>query len=204
MTKVGEPTALISRADKPGLIYRPRLVRAAPTLFRLVGMRDNESVIPWGFWGGVFALAVGLGVIIYEGVSGLWAVWDLTWAIAAVVVGVITMRVGRRTSLEPEPCAEIDLDARTLRLTSSSEVALPEVSLDEVTEIVYGMTSYPVSSAANAVKIDAFSLLVRHGDNTLLPVVEASPDKDALYQVARFLSQVTRTPLTQVGLGVRR
>lgn len=203
MSGVGERTSLLKRADAPGLIYRPRVVRHSATLFQLVGMRDDEAIVPWGLWGGVFAAAVGVGLIIYEGVTGLWAFWDLTGAIAAIVIGLLLMRFGRRSSLEPEPCAEIDLEQRTLRLTSSAEVALPIVSLDDITEVVYGMTSFPVSSAENAIHVDAFSLLVRYGDNLLLPVIEVSPDKDELYMIARFISQVTRTPLTQVGAGVR-
>lgn len=197
-------TSLLERADRPGLIYRPRVVRPSPTLFRIVGDRDDEAVIPWGFWGGVFAIVVGASVIGYEGVTGLWAIWDLTGAIAAITIGLLLMRFGSRTSLREEPCAELDLAAGTLRLTSSSEsAALPEVGLSELNEIVYGMTTYPVSSSPGAVRVQAYSLLVRHQSDTLLPIVEASPDKEALFGLAQFLGRVMRLPITQVGLGVK-
>lgn len=207
MTRRADPhggTALLERADRPGLIYSPRVVRVSDSAFRIVGRRDDEKVVPWGFWGGVFALAVGAILLGYEGITGLWAIWDLAGAIAAIVLGLLLVRFAARTSLRDEPCAEVDLRAQTLRLTSSSEgVALPEVPLHELTEVVYGMTRYPVSSAPDAVRVEAFSLLVRHQSDTLLPIIEASPDKEDLFVLARFLSQATRLPIAHVGLGVR-
>lgn len=197
-------TALLERADKPGLIFRPMVQRAGAQRFIIAGKKDDDSVIPWGFWGGIFAVAVGAVVFAYEGVTGLWAIWDMLGALAAIAVGLLLMRFGSRSSLTDEPCAEVDLTARTLRLLSSTEeMALPQISLDDIDEIVFGMTRYPVSRERDAVKVEAYSLLVRHASDTLLPVVEVSPDKELLYGVARFLSRVTGLDITQVGRGIK-
>lgn len=197
-------TALIQRADQPGLIFKPRVTRSAESVFRIIGYRDNENVVPWGFWGGLLAVAVGAVVLAWEGLTGLWAFWDLIGALAAVAVGLLMMRFGARTSLTEEPCAEVNVQTRRLRLlTSGEEVALPDVSLDDLEEIVFGMTRYPVSRDRGAVKVEAFSLLVRHNSNTLIPIVEASPDKDELFGVARFLAGTTGLRVTQVGRGVK-
>lgn len=197
-------TALLERGDQPGLIYKPQLRRPRPTLFQIVGARDNDNIVPWGFWGGVLAMVVSVLIIGYEGVTGLWAIWDLAGGIALLTAGLLMMRFGARTSLTDEPCAEIDLAEGTLRLTSSTEaLALPEVRIADLTEVVYGVTTYPVSSAPGAVHVEAYTLLVRHSSDTLLPVIEASPDKDAMYGLAMFLSRVTRLPLTQVGRGIK-
>lgn len=196
-------TSLVERADRPGLIYKPRVLREQH-LFRIVGDRDDERIVPWGFWGGILALTVGILIIGYEGVTGLWEIWNLAGAIAAMTLGLLLTRFAAFTSLREEPCAELDLAAGTLRLTSSNDIALPEVAIADLTEIVYGMTTYPVSSAAGAVRVEAFSLLVRHQSDVLLPLIEASPDKDELYGLARFLSQAMRLPIAQVGLGVKQ
>lgn len=197
-------TALLERADQPGLIFRPTVARVGAERFIIAGQKDDASVIPWGFWGGMFAVAVGAVVFAYEGVTGLWAIWDMVGALAAIAFGLLLMKFGTRTSLTDEPCAELDLQSGRLRLLSSSEgIALPDVHLDELTEIVFGMTRYPVSRERGAVNVDAYSLLVRHASDTLIPVVEVSPDKDSLYGVARFLSRVTGLNVTQVGRGIK-
>jgi hypothetical protein len=197
-------TALLERADRPGLIYGPVVQQLAPDRFAVVGQKDDASVIPWGFWGGLVAVAAGAVVLAYQGLTGLWAFWNLVWALIPMAFGLILMRFGSRSSLRAEPCAEIDLRTGTLRLLSSTEnIALPEVRLDDLTEIVFGMTRYPVSHDRGAVDVDAYSLLVRHASDTLIPVVEVSPDKDSLFAIARFLSRVTGLQIMQVGRGVK-
>lgn len=197
-------TTLLERADRPGLIFTPRVDRLTPQTFRVVGYRDDERTIPWGFWGGVFAIVVGAAVLAYEGLTGLWAIWDLVGAIAAIAAGLLLMRFGTRSSLREEPCAEIDLHQGTIRLLSSTEgLALPEIRLADVTEVVFGMTRYPVSRGKGAVKVEAFSLLVRHSSDTLIPIVEVSPDKDHLFGVAKFVGSLVGRDVTQVGLGVK-
>lgn len=200
----GDQTVLFERSDRPGLIFKPRVEQPGPQIFRIVGRRDDPGTTPWGFWGGVLAVTVGLAVLAYEGVTGLWAIWDLVGSIAVIVVGLLLLRFGARTSLTDEPCAEVDLAERRIRLLSSTEsLPLPDLAIDDVVEVVFGMTRYPVSVGKDSPKVDAYSLLVRHHSDTLVPIVEVSPDKDELFGVARFIARVTGQPLTQVGIGVK-
>ncbi len=197
-------TSLYERSDRPGLIFKPRVDQVGPRSFRIMGLRDDERTVPWGFWGGLLAVAVGVGILGYGGVTGLWALWDMVGAIAVLTVGILLMRYGARTSLAEEPCAEIDLSEGTIRLMSSTAgVALPEIRIADVTEVVFGMTRYPVSKGEGAVNVEAYTLLVRHASDTLVPVVEVSPDKDQLFGVAKFIARVTGQRMTQVGIGVK-
>jgi len=195
------PTRLVGVSPGNHLVFRPRVEQASVRTHRIVAEIDDGQT-PWGFWGGVLSAAVGASVIAFEGLRGLWDPAYLLTAVAVMVVGLLLMRFGRRTSLDGYVCAEIDQVTRWLVLPGDGDGPLP-VHLDEVTEVVFGMMKYPVSASPSAVEVDAYTVMVRRGTDVMLPVVEATPDKEWAYDVAGYLAEMTGLDVTQVGIGIK-
>lgn len=189
-------------ADAPRLIYDPTLRQTSMERFEVTGRRDDSSVIAWGFWGGLLALVVAVGLVI--GAQNVYSVWDIAWAVAALAVGLLFYRFGRRSSTCEELLCEIDLGREALSWpTDGPGEGVLTVGFDAITELVFGMTRYPVSEKRRDVDVHAFTLLVRDDDERLVPVVEASPDKEAVHEIAKFLAQQLRTHITYVGVGIK-
>lgn len=166
----------------------------------IVGQIDDETAVAWGFYGGLITAVGGLLGLIYQGYLGFWNVGPtLLWS-SIVVIGLLTARFGRSTTMEQREVASVDLVDR--RLTIKGDTT-HELSLDDITEIVFGLTRYPISGDKKSVKVQAASVLVRLEDNRLVTVVNACTDKDATYGVARFLGSLTGFSVKQVGEGVK-
>jgi len=73
---------------------------------------------------------------------------------------------------------------------------------DDINEVVFGMTALPVDEGRPDVRVDAFALLVRTCREELIPVVEGSPYKGGVHEIAKVLADVTETELTYVGRGI--
>lgn len=167
---------------------------------RIIGRVDDETAIAWGFYGGVLTAVAGLVGLTYQGYLGLWNVGPtLLWSVVALF-GILIARFGRRSTMEEREVASIDLVDRILTIKGDETHV---VDLDQITEIVFGLTRYPISGDKNSVRVQAASVLVRVEDDRLATVVNACTDKDATYGVARFLSSLTGFPVKQVGEGVK-
>jgi hypothetical protein len=184
------------------LVFRPVLVpSAAGDVVQLMG-RCERGRTAWGFWG-VLTIVIGLlGILAKMGVTRYIDYGDALVALAVIAVGVVLVRVGRLTSLDEVVLGRVDLSARELqiRVGHTGEIRA-SLTLEEISEIVFGMTRYPLVQAR--VRVHAFSLMVRGGDDQLTPVVVASPDKAELYEVAKVLSQVCAAPIKSVGAGIK-
>ncbi len=202
-TDSASEVALPTRLEQTGeqrLLYRVSAQTKGRRHIEIVGKYDDEAAVAWGFYGGILTAVTGLIGLTYEGLIGFYNVWPTFLFALALVVGLLLVRFGRRSTMEERVVATVDLVDRRLELLGE---AASQVDLDEVQEIVFGLSRYPLSGDRGAVKVQAASVLVRIGDDRLVTVVNACTDKDATYGVARFLSGVTGLAVKQVGVGVK-
>jgi hypothetical protein len=185
-----------------GLIYKPLIRPSGASRYEIRGQREDKSIIAWGFWGGLLVLVV-LGLLIASAQT-VYNVWDIIWFLAALAVGSLLYRYGRRSSLREEVLCEVDLERRTLAWPGA-EQGDGEIVLyfDEINEVVFGMTDYPVSKSRQDVQVHAFTLLVRDAEDRLVPVVEASPDKEEAHTIAKILGNELNLRISYVGKGIR-
>lgn len=179
------------------LVYDPRLVAHAWGA-ELVARRDDPTITPWGMWGAVLAGVVGFMTLVFEGWRGFHNWYTVGIAVLLMAAALLTARFGPRTSLVPVSLARIDLRERQFNV--GDHAPLP---FSDVQEVVYGMVKYPIERGKRAVKIEAFTVLLRNADGDLLPLFEATPDKNEAFRVARACAQWTGRDITHVGLGVK-
>lgn len=183
------------------MVHHPELQQFRAGAVEVRAERENPSVIPWGFWGGLLALVV--GVLVVASARSVYTLWDLLWAIGAIAFGVLLWRYGRRDAMEQTRLLEIDLDREQL-MWLSDERAEGGITLDydEITEVVFGMTEYPVSDPDD-VKVEAVTLLVRDATDQLIPVIEATPHKESAHEIAKFIAGQVGHNITYVGRGIK-
>lgn len=182
------------------LIYAPRIQPAGPSRYEVRGEYEDKTIVAWGFWGGLVVAAAALFLILNS--DSIYSLWDMLWALGAMGLGYLLYRYGKRSSLREIVLCEIDL-LRGLFSWPAREGQRCTVSFEEVTELVFGMTEYPVSERKSDVYVHAFTVLVREGEERLVPVVEATPDKERAHGVAEALSRELRMPISYVGKGIR-
>lgn len=181
------------------LLFRPQFEVRGPQSLELVAERDDENTVPWGLWGGLLAVVAGIVLIVYEGAYGFHSFWTIAIAVAVIGLGAIVARFGARSSLTQISLGRVDLQSGVYWIESEE---LQPIRLDSVGEVVYAMIKYPVSRERKAVKVQAFTVLLRVEDE-LIPVVEASPDKAQAFAIARTFAQWTGNDVSHVGIGVK-
>jgi hypothetical protein len=77
-----------------------------------------------------------------------------------------------------------------------------EISLHDLTHVVFGMIDYPWPGR-EGVEVEAFALYLARDDGTPVPVIDGTMDKMASYHIARALSDVLGLPLIEMGKGQR-
>lgn len=201
-----EPSARVEtrlRWEGPGqLVYEPRLVRTGPDRYAVEAKREERGLIPWGFFGGLLFVGVLFAAIV--GAGNFYTFWDILWVLLGLTAGGLMYRFGRHSSLRETLLCHIDTRRGVLEWPEGAQSGLGEMVLgfDDVTEIVFGMTALPVDAGTPEVRVDAFALLVRSSDEELIPVVEGSPYKENVHELAKFLAAETETELTYVGRGM--
>lgn len=191
------------RWEGPGkLVYEPTLYQVGPERYTVEAKREHRGIIPWGFWGGL--LFIGIALIVIAGAQDIYSSWDFLLALLGLSVGALMYRYGRKSTLDETLLCEIDGRRRTLHWPEEAQSGLSEtyLSFDDVTEVVFGMTKLPVDENVADVRVDAFALLVRTSQDELIPVVEGSPYKGNVHEIAKFVAEATETELTYVGRGI--
>ncbi|MFP4601005.1 MAG: hypothetical protein ACOC9J_00695 [Persicimonas sp.] len=182
------------------LIYKPLIRPSGTSRYEIRGQREDQSVIAWGFWGGLLVVAVVL--LLLASAQSFYGMTDIIWAVGALALGLLMYRYGKRSSLREEVLCEIDTRRQTIAWpTGTSDGAELALGFDELTEIVFGMTDYPVSESHKDVRVHAFTLLVRDADDRLIPVVEATPNKGEAHTIARIMSNEIGLGISYVGKG---
>lgn len=179
------------------IVYSPHLVSHAWGA-ELVAKRDNPKIITWGLWGAVAAAVVGFTTLVYEGYRGFNNWYTVGIAVSMMTVALLTARFGPRTSLVTVSLARIDLHRRHVEVDGT-----PPLPFDDVREVVYAMVKYPVEKNPRSVKVDAFTVMLRNAEGNLMPLLEASPDKNEVFRIAKACSTWTGLEITHVGLGVK-
>lgn len=196
------PSTRVLSTSGARMVYSPYMRERPGRSLEVRGQCDNPKVVPWGFWGAVMLASLLGAMIVFRGTSGLQSMWDLLWVMLAVVVGSVMLKLGKKTSLEERLLCELDLMRGIVGwpIEGGGQMA---VTFDEVEELVFGMTSYPISSDGEGTKVHAFSLLLRDAQGRLVPIVEASPHKGETHQIGQVFARVLDVPLTYVGLGIK-
>jgi hypothetical protein len=184
------------------LIFRPMLIpEAAGDAVQLIG-RCERGRTAWGFWGVLTIVTAVLGIFAKMGVTRYVGYRDALLALGVITVGVILVRVGRWTSLDEVVLGRLDLVSREFQVRLGYQDKIrASLRLDDISEIVFGMTQYPF--VQTRVRVHAFSLMVRGADDELTVVVVATPDKAELYEVAKVLSKFCDAPIKSVGDGIK-
>jgi hypothetical protein len=182
------------------MVHEPELRQFEPGVVEVHAERENPSLIPWGFWGGILVLIV--AGLLFVSARSVYSMWDLLWALAAIAVGLLAWRFGRRDAMEETRLLEIDMDRQQVMwLSDERDDGGIALDYEQITEVVFGMTEYPVSD--DDVKVDAFTLLVRDDRDQLIPVIEATPHKEEAHEIAKFLAGQVGMNITYVGRGIK-
>lgn len=207
--EVGLPPAelLVNHQEVSRLIYDPVLEEVRQRGYGVRGFRVTGKVegnaVAWGFWGAFLMVLILALVVVFRGASGLYSTWDMFWVMVGLTIGALMFKSGKRSSLTRELLCEIDLQQQMMLWPTGGREAMIAVEFAELTELVFGMTYYPISHQRRDVKVHAFTLLARDSQNRLIPIVEASPDKEETHEIAKFIGRNMGLPLTYVGLGIK-
>lgn len=185
-----------------GMIYDPLIRPSGAGRYQIRGQREDDSIVAWGFWGGVLVVVVAVSLILSA--QSVYNLWDILWAVAALAFGMLLYRYGKRSSLREEVLCEIDMQRQTIAWPSGSDAG-PElvVGLDEINELVFGMTDFPLTQKRQDVQVDAFTLLVRDDKDRLIPIVEATPHKEEAHTIAKILGNELGLAISYVGKGIQ-
>jgi hypothetical protein len=217
-----------SRGRGGRLVYKPLIRPNGVSRYEIRGQREDKSIIAWGFWGGLIVVVV--SVLLILSAQSVYNVWDLLWGLVALSFGIFLYRYGKRTSLREEVLCEVDLERQTFSWPTvrredkagqqagqqadkqAGEQAIQQqgqhagelvAHFDEITEIVFGMTDFPLSESNQDVQVHAFSLLIRDDNDRLIPVVEATPHKEEAHTIAKILGNELQMGITYVGKGIQ-
>ncbi len=198
--------ATMTRLEKgEGLIHSPQIMVPEPSVFQIIGEKEDPSTKPWGYWFGGFFAILTVFHFFNVGSSVAWSTREIVIGVSLLGIATLFLKYGVTTRFLSREVARIDANRGTLLVHTKSIKDAPDermFSLAELEEVVFGMIQYPVREKGSAVHVHAFSLLVRV-DDVLFPVVEASPDKGALFEAAKLIAKVSGAPLIQVGDGIR-
>ncbi|MEM1347969.1 MAG: hypothetical protein AAGI01_05375 [Myxococcota bacterium] len=189
------------------LSYRPHIRQTGRSTFAILAERETSGAIPWGFIGGVVLALAGIGVFVRSGQAAPMGLWDILMVLAVAGLGLIMFRWGPRDTLAVRPLATLDAERQQLTWANSAaqsrdDAAHVALGFEEITEVVFAMISFPVSPAKPDALIRVYSVLVRDTRDELLPVLEATSDERAAYEIAHVLGRTVGLEVTQVGEGV--
>lgn len=198
--------ATMTRLEKgDGLIHSPQIMVPEPAIFQIIGQKEDPRTKPWGYWfGGAFVI-LAIFHLLNVGTSVAWSMREIVIGVSLLGIATLFLKYGVTTRFIERQVARIDVNRGTLTIHSigrNSPEKERELGIADLEEVVFGMTQFPVKENGKGVTVHAFTLLVRV-DDVLIPVVEASPDKGALFEAAKLIAKVSGAPLIQVGDGIR-
>ena len=205
---------ILTSAAAPSMIHAPMLRRKGAAEVEIVGLCDDQSAIPWGFWIGAAAIALLIGFVAMKGAGGgIFAIRDVLIAVVLGGIAVAMFRYGPSGNQRLITLATLDLQREQLAWSSRSETSGPQLvaAFDEITEGVFAMISFPVSPGRPDARIHVYTLLVRVAgwggssseEGELVPVIEASPNKREVFIIAQQLAGAAGVDVTQVGEGIQ-
>lgn len=156
------------------------------------------------FWGLFCIGGTAVAMLLVPSLRNFYEPMDIVVPGLALLVGVALLLAAARTTSTLVELARVNLQEGTVVITGDVAPIMQGQSrriwMDEIASVIFGMTRYEVESR-KGVTVEAFTVCLRLFDGSILPVVEASPLKQELFEVAKALSAVCHAPIEQAGLG---
>lgn len=194
------PRGGIRTFQAPGLTYNPK-ARQLGRQVEILGSKEDPKQIAWGFWSGTLLAGLAAYLVFFRGSGGLETLGELLLFSAALVVGLVVFRLGKRSSLREVVVLEIDLDQGNFNWPTDSST-LVSLEAREIAAVTYKMVEFPITTRADATPLITFGVHIETAAGDLHPVIEATPDKEGAHGVAQLLAQMLRLPVTYRGTGV--
>jgi len=168
---------------------------------------DNRTHHPRSnmrFWGGVLIALAVVSMLVFPEFRGTDPTHLMVPAVTASV-GTTLLLLAGRAKQQRVPLAELHPERGLLQIHPAASTQFADLQrhiwFGEIHDVLFGMTRFPASEGSS-IMIEAFSVCVRLYDGSILPVVEATPDKGPAFVIARELSETLGVPIHQTGLGL--
>jgi hypothetical protein len=156
------------------------------------------------FWGLMCIVGTAVAMLLVPSLRNFYEPMDVVVPAIAVLTGVGLLVAAGRPNPSLVLLAHVDREEGTIRVTGDTAPVMQGqervVWHDEIASIVFGLTRYEFEHK-KGVTVEAFTVCLRLFDGSVLPIVEASPLKQELFEVAKALSAVCHAPIEQAGLG---
>ena len=123
-----------------------------------------------------------------------------------VAAGAVFILLGGRPGVTEVPLARLMPLDGLVRIYSNASPVLEgrdrDIWTDEVREILFGLVRYPRDLARPEVTVEAFTVCLNLYDGSIVPLVEAAPDKLVTFNIARAIGAALDVPVSQTGLGI--
>ncbi len=187
------------------MIEQPTISHDEGTIL-ILDHRFDRSGQRLRFWGGVL---IG-GALLLTFLVPSWRRFDdpidLVIPLSTVVIGSILIMLAGRPTARQIPLGRVMPQDGLVRVYAAASRVMGgrdrDIWIDEVESVLFGMTRYPMDEARPEVKVEAFTLCLTLYDGSVVPLIEASPDKGASYAVALAVGESLGVPVIQAGLGV--
>lgn len=187
------------------MIHKP-VILPGPGSLTVADHRHDQPRERLRFWGMVLLGLAFLSVLMVPQFRSTDPQALLVPGLTAALGAVFWVLAGRAEE-KRVPLAHVSATEGLVRILPTASSQFQDVSrevwFDEVEDVLFGMTLFPVSPGSD-VRVEAFTVCLRLFDGTILPVVEASLDKAAPFHVATVLSETLGVPVHQTGLGFDR
>lgn len=201
----------LTHVAAPSLIYSPGM-RQRGNEVDIIGVCDDESARPWGFWFGAMMVACLIAFVAMKGAGGgIFAMRDVLIAVVIAGLAVASFRYGPDSKQRVKTLATLDLERKQLAWEATSPTAGPQLvaSFESITEVVFAMIYFPVSPSRPDSRIHVYTLLVRvagwggEEEGELVAIIEASPNKRETFAIAQLVAQAAGVRVSQVGEGIK-
>lgn len=187
------------------MIHNPRIITdAARRSWRITEQRQEARGNALRFWGALAIAAAAAIFLLRPSLHGVSDMWGFALVVATAAVGAIMIAAAGRPQTREIHLAEIRPDDSLVEIfpeaSSEFDGLRRTIWFEEIAHIVFGMTRFPLHSGKNAPRVEAFTVCLHLFDGSVVPVVEATTDKNNGFLVARQLSESLGVPIQDAGL----
>ncbi len=188
------------------MIHNPRIITDAQRrAWRITEHRKETRGNALRFWGGLAIAAAAALFIIQPRLHGVGDAWGFAFVVALAATGAVMIAAGGRPATLEIQLAEIRPDDGQIEIFPEASTEFDDLRrtiwFEEIAHVVFGMTRFPLHKGKGAPRVEAFTVCLHLFDGSVVPVVEATTDKNNGFLVARQLSESIGVPIQEAGLG---